>query len=262
MRGSEEVARRYRLGPGRIGWSPGMVVSAPIENVEFEREISAIAPLGAGPLLSGAARGDPVGTRASRLAQPLRPARVAPRPLVQCAPRSYAGGAAAGAAFTGCVTSSCARVDQPARPAYWHIAVSLTRAARGVHIVPPRQHAVFARPAREFSISRRCLPSRGGGSFPPGDAELSAAPRMTVGPQPARRVRPSRHSSTSRGDAPGRSGAGHIRRYRDWRIANTPKATNPSAAAVSRNLPNGCARIVCSAPSNPCAFCRSKVTVA
>jgi hypothetical protein len=34
--------RRYRLGPGRIGWSPGMVVSAPIEEVAFEREISAI----------------------------------------------------------------------------------------------------------------------------------------------------------------------------------------------------------------------------
>ena len=54
----------------------------------------------------------------------------------------------------------------------------------------------------------------------------------------------------------------YIRRYRDWSSANRPKATNPSAAAVSKNLPNGCARIVCSAPSNPCAFCRSKVTVA
>jgi hypothetical protein len=65
--------------------------------------------------------------------------------------------------------------------------------------------------------------------------------------------------------SPGRSvhlvRLGHIRRYRDWRIANTPKATNPSAAAVSRNLPNGCARIVCIAPSSPC-FCRSKVSVA
>src|SRR5665648_140636 len=55
--------------------------------------------------------------------------------------------------------------------------------------------------------------------------------------------------------SPGRSvhlvRLGHIRRYRDWRIANTPKATNPSAAAVSRNLPNGCARIVCIAPWAP-----------
>lgn len=56
--------------------------------------------------------------------------------------------------------------------------------------------------------------------------------------------------------------ADYIRRYRDWSIANRPKATNPSATAVSRNLPNGCARIVCSAPSSPCAFCRSKVSVA
>ena len=54
----------------------------------------------------------------------------------------------------------------------------------------------------------------------------------------------------------------HIRRYRDWRIANTPKATNPSATAVSRNLPNGCVRIVCSAPSNPGVFWRSKLRVA
>jgi hypothetical protein len=60
----------------------------------------------------------------------------------------------------------------------------------------------------------------------------------------------------------GRTGAGHIRRYRDWRIANTPKAANPSATAVSRYLPTGCARIVCNAPSSPCAFCRSKVSVA
>ncbi len=63
-------------------------------------------------------------------------------------------------------------------------------------------------------------------------------------------------------DALGRTGAGHIRRYRDCRIANTPKATNPSATAVSRNLPNGCVRIVCIAPSNPGVFCRSKVSVA
>jgi len=53
----------------------------------------------------------------------------------------------------------------------------------------------------------------------------------------------------------------HIRRYRDWRIANAPKATNPSAAAVSRNLPNGWATIVCMAPSSPC-FWRSAVSVA
>jgi Major Facilitator Superfamily len=33
---------RYRLGPGRIGWSPGMVLSAPIEDVALEREVSAI----------------------------------------------------------------------------------------------------------------------------------------------------------------------------------------------------------------------------
>jgi hypothetical protein len=55
---------------------------------------------------------------------------------------------------------------------------------------------------------------------------------------------------------------GYIRRYRDWRIENRPKAAKPSATAVSRNLPNGCARIVCSAPSSPCAFFRSKVSVA
>ena len=55
---------------------------------------------------------------------------------------------------------------------------------------------------------------------------------------------------------------GHIRRYRDWRNANRPKATNPSATAVSRNLPNGCARIVRSAPSSPCVFCGSKVSAA
>jgi hypothetical protein len=55
---------------------------------------------------------------------------------------------------------------------------------------------------------------------------------------------------------------GYIRRYRDWSNANRPKATNPSATAVSRNLPNGCARVVCSAPSSPCACCRSKVSAA
>jgi hypothetical protein len=55
---------------------------------------------------------------------------------------------------------------------------------------------------------------------------------------------------------------GYIRRYRDWSIANRPKAMNPSATAVSRNLPNGCARIVCSAPSSPCALSRSKVSAA
>jgi hypothetical protein len=80
-------------------------------------------------------------------------------------------------------------------------------------------------------------------------------------------------SSSSKGlrDPPGPDGLnqvralvrlGYIRRYRDWSIANRPKATNPSATAVSRNLPKGCARIVCSAPSSPCAFCRSKVSVA
>jgi len=52
---------------------------------------------------------------------------------------------------------------------------------------------------------------------------------------------------------------GYIRRYRDWSIANRPKATKPRATAVSKNLPNGCAAIVCSVPSRPGAFCRSKV---
>ena len=55
---------------------------------------------------------------------------------------------------------------------------------------------------------------------------------------------------------------GYIRRYRDWSIANRPKATNPSATAVRRYVPNGCARIVCSAPSSLCAFSRSKVSAA
>jgi len=41
---------------------------------------------------------------------------------------------------------------------------------------------------------------------------------------------------------------GLIRWYRDWSIASRPKATNPRATAVSSNLPNGCARAVCSAP--------------
>ena len=55
---------------------------------------------------------------------------------------------------------------------------------------------------------------------------------------------------------------GYIRRYRDWSIANRPKATKPRATAVSKNLPNGCAAIVCSVPSRPGAFCRSKVSAA
>ena len=54
----------------------------------------------------------------------------------------------------------------------------------------------------------------------------------------------------------------YIRRYRDSSSANRPKAKNPSATAVSRNLPSGCARIVCSAPSSPGAFCCSKVSAA
>ena len=54
----------------------------------------------------------------------------------------------------------------------------------------------------------------------------------------------------------------YMRRYRDWSMANRPNAANPSATAVSRNLPNGCARMVCMAPSSPCAFCGSKVSVA
>jgi hypothetical protein len=110
---------------------------------------------------------------------------------------------------------------------------------------------------------RRYGPARGGGTFPAGDAELPAAPPMTVGPAArARRPTVAALRTVLRADALGPSGAGHIRRYRDWRIANTPKATNPSATAVSRNLPNGCATIVCIAPSNPCSFCRSKVSVA
>ena len=39
---SSERARRYRLGPGRTSYSPGMVVSAPIAEVEFSREIERI----------------------------------------------------------------------------------------------------------------------------------------------------------------------------------------------------------------------------
>jgi MFS family permease len=37
-----ERRRRYRLGPGRTFWSPGMPVSAPTAEDEFEREVSAI----------------------------------------------------------------------------------------------------------------------------------------------------------------------------------------------------------------------------
>jgi MFS family permease len=37
-----ERRRRYRLGPGRTSWSPGMPVSAPTAEDEFEREVSAI----------------------------------------------------------------------------------------------------------------------------------------------------------------------------------------------------------------------------
>ena len=66
------------------------------------------------------------------------------------------------------------------------------------------------------------------------------------------------------GEAPprDRSGDDYILRYRDWRIAKTPKAANPSATAVSRNLPSGCVRIVCIAPSSPGVFWRSKLSVA
>jgi hypothetical protein len=35
-------ARRYRLGPGRGGSSPGMAVSAPIAELEFSREVQRI----------------------------------------------------------------------------------------------------------------------------------------------------------------------------------------------------------------------------
>jgi hypothetical protein len=34
-------------------------------------------------------------------------------------------------------------------------------------------------------------------------------------------------------------GLGYIGRYRDWRVANRPKATNPTPTVVSKNLPNG-----------------------
>jgi len=37
-----EQARRYRLGPGRTSYSPGMAVSAPITEVEFSREVKRI----------------------------------------------------------------------------------------------------------------------------------------------------------------------------------------------------------------------------
>jgi len=37
-----ERRRRYRLGPGRTFWSPGMPVSAPTAEDEFEREVTAI----------------------------------------------------------------------------------------------------------------------------------------------------------------------------------------------------------------------------
>ena len=37
-----DQARRYRLGPGRAGSSPGMPVSAPITELEFSREVQRI----------------------------------------------------------------------------------------------------------------------------------------------------------------------------------------------------------------------------
>lgn len=55
---------------------------------------------------------------------------------------------------------------------------------------------------------------------------------------------------------------GHMRRYRDWSMANRPKATNPRATAMSRKIPNGWAKIACSAPSKPCACCWSNVSAA
>jgi hypothetical protein len=222
-----ERRRRYRLGPGRTFWSPGMPVSAPTAEVEFEREVSAIeqALADRGPTerrelsrLVGARRWGPgrfsaalreavESGRAPRLAQPLRPGRL--------------------------VLLRRLRVG---RGAMWWWAGS----RRFIHrvTIPRRRH-----------LSLR--------------AKLSAAPRMTVGTT-ARATRPTVAPFEYRParDGRGRSGEGHIRRYRDCKIANTPKATNPSAAAVSRNLPNGCARIVCNAPSNPCASCRSKVSVA
>jgi MFS family permease len=95
-----ERRRRYRLGPGSTSYSPGMVVSAPITEVEFEREIDhrarARGPradraararaagrralLGPGSLPGGATRGGRVRAGAPRLAQPLRPGRLVPAP--------------------------------------------------------------------------------------------------------------------------------------------------------------------------------------
>src|SRR4051794_8148790 len=40
--GRRDQARRYRLGPGRSGSSPGMPVSAPITELEFSREVERI----------------------------------------------------------------------------------------------------------------------------------------------------------------------------------------------------------------------------
>ena len=79
------------------------------------------------------------------------------------------------------------------------------------------------------------------------DSAWKASAQATLGEAPPR--------DTGRGDD-------YILRYRDWRIAKTPKAANPSATAVSRNLPSGCVRIVCIAPSSPGVFWRSKLSVA
>ena len=40
--GARDQAHRYRLGPGRSSYSPGMAVSAPITEVEFTREVQRI----------------------------------------------------------------------------------------------------------------------------------------------------------------------------------------------------------------------------
>ncbi len=88
-----ERRHRYRLGPGRQSYSPGMVVSAPITEVELGREVGAIeralaehGPVerrelarlvgarfwGPGRFAAGPARGGRGRARAAALAQPVR----------------------------------------------------------------------------------------------------------------------------------------------------------------------------------------------
>ena len=77
------------------------------------------------------------------------------------------------------------------------------------------------------------------------------APRPPVGPGVLRN-----------GEAVGPGAVDYMWRYRACRTANSPKATKPSATAVSRNRPDGWARIACIAPSRPWAFCCWKLSVA